>query len=219
MDSNTILMSLESKLPKDMTKISMLKEQIDKLDEKGKESFLMQVQHTKLKNPTMVFWVGAFLFGTLGVNRFMLGDVGKGIAKLALYIFAIIFLVIGSLGALGSILESGMSDSNMKAYEKCFKDGIKWNNANPYNAKPDAYWQEMCALEHNVEMICDMYGEECKPKESESSMFGGIALMVFAGILQVASLVWFVVDLFIAGGKRAREMNYQSVSNILKGVK
>lgn len=40
----------------------------------------------KLKSPALVFWVGTFLFGPFGVERFMIGDMVLGFVRLAFVI-------------------------------------------------------------------------------------------------------------------------------------
>ena len=57
--------------------IYMLKEKLEKLpDEK-----LYMLQSVELKDPTTMLLVSLFL-GSLGVDRFMLGDTGMGVLKL-----------------------------------------------------------------------------------------------------------------------------------------
>lgn len=51
-----------------------------KLENASDDSFLV-VQSTELKDPTTLLLVSIFL-GTLGVDRFMLGETGMGILKL-----------------------------------------------------------------------------------------------------------------------------------------
>ena len=45
------------------------------------ESKLMMLQTIELKDPTTILLVSIFL-GSLGIDRFMLGDIGMGILKL-----------------------------------------------------------------------------------------------------------------------------------------
>lgn len=49
--------------------------------EKADETSFLSVQACELKDPTTLLLVSIFL-GTLGIDRFMLGDVGMGILKL-----------------------------------------------------------------------------------------------------------------------------------------
>jgi TM2 domain-containing membrane protein YozV len=53
-------------------------------------------------NKHVYTWVGAFLFGGLGVNRFMRGQIRLGISKLVLYIIALFLGFSG--GFFGSVL-------------------------------------------------------------------------------------------------------------------
>lgn len=51
-----------------------------KLENASDETFLT-VQATELKDPTTILLISIFL-GSLGIDRFMLGDVGMGVLKL-----------------------------------------------------------------------------------------------------------------------------------------
>ena len=63
------------KLPKD--KVLVLKDALEKLD----DSKAMFVQTVDFKDPTTILII-SILLGFLGIDRFMLGEVGLGIAKL-----------------------------------------------------------------------------------------------------------------------------------------
>jgi TM2 domain-containing membrane protein YozV len=63
------------KLPKD--KVLVLKDALEKLD----DSKAMFVQTVDFKDPTTVLII-SILIGSLGIDRFMLGEAGLGIAKL-----------------------------------------------------------------------------------------------------------------------------------------
>lgn len=65
----------KKRFPKD--KLVALKDKLEKMD----ESQFARVSSTKLKSPTSTFFVSLFL-GELGIDRFMVGDVGLGILKL-----------------------------------------------------------------------------------------------------------------------------------------
>ncbi len=58
-------------------KIMYLKEKLSAMD----ESKFTMVSTVELKDPTTILLVSIFL-GTLGIDRFMLGDTGMGILKL-----------------------------------------------------------------------------------------------------------------------------------------
>ena len=64
-----------SKLPKE--KIHVLQEALAKLD----DSKFIYIQSLDLKDPTIVLIISV-LVGTLGVDRFILGDIGLGVLKL-----------------------------------------------------------------------------------------------------------------------------------------
>lgn len=71
-----------SKLPAD--KMLLV---VERLKNMSDERFIM-LQSTSLTNPVVV-WVVSFLFGCLGIDRFLVGSVGAGIVKL---------LTVGGLG-------------------------------------------------------------------------------------------------------------------------
>ena len=58
-------------------KIMYIKEKLSAMD----DSKLMMLQTIELKDPTTILLVSIFL-GSLGIDRFMLGDIGMGILKL-----------------------------------------------------------------------------------------------------------------------------------------
>ena len=76
--------------------LKMLKEMLQNAD----DSRYMMLQSISLKDPTMMLIV-SLLAGTLGIDRFLVGDVGMGVAKLltcgGLGIWAIVdlFLIMG----------------------------------------------------------------------------------------------------------------------------
>lgn len=78
MESNKIDMWLamnSSMLP--TAKIPFLKQQLESLD----ESKLIYLQSVDFKNPTTILII-SILVGSLGIDRFMLGDAGMGVLKL-----------------------------------------------------------------------------------------------------------------------------------------
>lgn len=59
------------------TAIPVLRSKLEKAD----EATFLSIQACELKDPTTLLLVSIFL-GTLGIDRFMLGDTGMGILKL-----------------------------------------------------------------------------------------------------------------------------------------
>ncbi len=89
-----IMTSLQDKLPKDLDSMQIFKEKLDKLDDKQKDDMFAKISMLNLKSPKLVFWVGSFLFGNIGVGRFMIGDTLLGGIRLTLVALSIIFEII-----------------------------------------------------------------------------------------------------------------------------
>ena len=102
MDTNSIMMMLQDKLPKDPASVMALREKLDKMSETKKDEFIQILPTLKLKSPALVFWVGAFLFGGLGVARFMIGDKQEGIMRLCLLL--VIPIIFGALAAITGVV-------------------------------------------------------------------------------------------------------------------
>ncbi|MBK1972965.1 hypothetical protein JG677_02700 [Campylobacter sp. TTU-622] len=94
MDFNSLLLSIGDKLPKDGVSTITLKDKFERLSEDRQKQVIAQLPMIKLKSPALVFWVGTFLFGGLGVGRFMIGDLILGFMRLAITAIA---LICGSL--------------------------------------------------------------------------------------------------------------------------
>ncbi|EOX1264991.1 hypothetical protein ACPDI4_001534 [Campylobacter upsaliensis] len=90
MDFNTVLMSIGDKLPRDGVASVTLKDKFEKLSEESQKNAITQLSVLNLKSPALVFWVGIFLLGALGVGRFMIGDMVLGFARLILTVLGIV---------------------------------------------------------------------------------------------------------------------------------
>ncbi|TNH34742.1 hypothetical protein [Campylobacter helveticus] len=90
MDFNTVLMSINDKLPRDGVASVALKDKFEKLSEESQKNAITQLSVLNLKSPALVFWVGTFLLGALGVGRFMIGDMVLGFARLVLTVLAMV---------------------------------------------------------------------------------------------------------------------------------
>ncbi|MWV63178.1 hypothetical protein DCO58_00240 [Helicobacter saguini] len=91
MDSSAILMMLNDKLPKDNPLIMQtLNNELKALNDKQLSEVMQKITIANLKSPTKVFWLGSFLFGNLGVGRFMIGDNIIGGVRLALLIIYVL---------------------------------------------------------------------------------------------------------------------------------
>ncbi|WP_103644861.1 TM2 domain-containing protein [Campylobacter concisus] len=96
MNTSSVIAMLQDKLPKDFTLLKMLENKLGTLDEKRLDELAQKIPILNLKSPIFVFWVGSFIFGALGVNRFMIGQTALGLAKLALFILYIVFIFLFS---------------------------------------------------------------------------------------------------------------------------
>lgn len=103
MDFNTVLMSIGDKLPRDGVASVTLKDKFEKLSEESQKNAITQLSVLNLKSPALVFWVGTFLLGALGVGRFMIGDMVLGFVHLVLTVLGIV---------VGIFYESSMNDLN-----------------------------------------------------------------------------------------------------------
>lgn len=101
MDFNTVLMSIGDKLPRDGVASITLKDKFEKLSEESQKNAITQLSVLNLKSSALVFWVGTFLLGALGVGRFMIGDMVLGFARLILTVLGIV---------VGIFYESSMND-------------------------------------------------------------------------------------------------------------
>lgn len=104
MDTNTIMMAIQDKLPQDMQSQAQVRERLEKLSDDKRNDLMRKLPNLKLKSPAFVFWVGSFLFGTFGVGRFMIGDIGLGIVRLALQVIGFVCQLVGMAGMVGGLL-------------------------------------------------------------------------------------------------------------------
>lgn len=96
MDTNFIISEVKYKLLEGrMYKATLaeLQSRLDSLSDKQRSDVFLKIQDAKLKTPLIIFMCN-FLVGTLGVGRFMIGDWGIGIGRLALFL---IWCVTGAL--------------------------------------------------------------------------------------------------------------------------
>ena len=92
MNASSVIAMLQDKLPKNHAQLKTLEDKLNSFDETKINDLVSKIPQLNLKSPTIVFWVGNFVFGVLGVNRFMIGQTALGLAKLALFILYIVFI-------------------------------------------------------------------------------------------------------------------------------
>ena len=92
MNASSVIAILQDKLPKNHAQLKTLEDKLNSFDETKINDLVSKIPQLNLKSPTIVFWVGSFVFGVLGVNRFMIGQTALGLAKLALFILYIVFI-------------------------------------------------------------------------------------------------------------------------------
>ena len=94
MDTYSMILELQKKLPygqmgKDA--LDEIKSRLDSLNDTQRTDAFLKIQQAKLRSlVSMAVW--NVMFGTLGVARFMIGDIGLGFARLAFQIITILFL-------------------------------------------------------------------------------------------------------------------------------
>lgn len=96
MNASSVVAMLQDKLPKNHAQLKTLEDKLNSFDETKINDLVSKIPQLNLKSPTIVFWVGSFVFGVLGVNRFMIGQTALGLAKLALFILYIVFIFLFS---------------------------------------------------------------------------------------------------------------------------
>lgn len=89
MDFNSVLLTIQDKIPKDGASSVVLKDKFENLSQDKQKDFISKLSQIKLKSPAFVFWVWNFLLGNLGVARFMIGDMILGFIRLGLVILDI----------------------------------------------------------------------------------------------------------------------------------
>lgn len=99
MDANLILMMVQDKLPKDPMSVMNLRDRLGKMSDAKRDELARQLPILGLKNPTLVFWVGSFLFGYFGVGRFYKGDIGRGLLYILCFVVVFVFLTITNFAA------------------------------------------------------------------------------------------------------------------------
>lgn len=85
---NAIMMQYKDLIPAEQA--YALKTALEKADDKVYD----KLQMVSTKNPTMIL-IASLLAGPLGVDRFLLGDVGLGVLKLVLWLTLFVPLVWG----------------------------------------------------------------------------------------------------------------------------
>ena len=74
MNASSVIAMLQDKLPKNHAQLKTLEDKLNSFDETKINDLVSKIPQLNLKSPTVVFWVGSFIFGALDINRFMIGD-------------------------------------------------------------------------------------------------------------------------------------------------
>ena len=114
MNANSIISLLQDKLPKDFALLKMLENKLGTLDEKKLDELAQKIPILNLKSPIFVFWVGSFIFGALGVNRFMTGQIWLGALKLAIFLahtVLFIFIISATLDAASNVINEYLQNA------------------------------------------------------------------------------------------------------------
>ena len=75
MNASSVIAMLQDKLPKNHAQLKTLEDKLNSFDETKINNLVSKIPQLNLKSPTIVFWVGSFVFGVLGVNRFITGQI------------------------------------------------------------------------------------------------------------------------------------------------
>lgn len=104
MDTNSIMIMLQDKLPKDAMSLASLRDKLDKLNNTQRDKFHQTMSFIKLKSPIVGLILG-LLFGGLGVDRFYKGNIGLGVLKIILLIVSYSLFFGGFLGVVANSLD------------------------------------------------------------------------------------------------------------------
>ena len=75
MNASSVIAMLQDKLPKNHAQLKTLEDKLNSFDETKINNLVSKIPQLNLKSPTIVFWVGSFIFGALDINRFMTGQI------------------------------------------------------------------------------------------------------------------------------------------------
>lgn len=96
MNAGQILVMLNDKLPNDnQLAMQTLKNELETLNENQLNEVMKNIEIADIKNTERVFFIGGFLLGGFGVDRFMIGDGAIGSIKLGISILFVCSLCIG----------------------------------------------------------------------------------------------------------------------------
>lgn len=85
MDAYDVLSAIQGKIPLDDEVQGRIKQMVFSMNKTQIYDFMVKLPTLRLKSPALVFWVGSFAFGNLGIGRFMIGDYALGAIRLILF--------------------------------------------------------------------------------------------------------------------------------------
>lgn len=89
MNVDDVMLAIQGKIPLDEESQAKMREIVYSMDNSQIYDFMEKLPALNLKNPALVFWVGSFMFGNLGVGRFMIGDTELGAIRCVLFILGV----------------------------------------------------------------------------------------------------------------------------------
>lgn len=158
-----------------------------KLSNEKLQNVSSQIGMLGLRSPSVVFWVGSFLFGAFGVGRFLIGDKLLGFLHLLVLIAYIIFSVVSIFSAMGDAVSQ--IEGNATQFQRELEQAAK-----AYEQGRDYTFSEPSS----------------EPEFSEQTGVYTALMFIFAGIMWI----WWFLNLFLVG-RKLRRKNYEKVIQVI----